>query len=328
LRVPGVEVPATGGDQRIGFAIIGAQKASTTFLARTIREHPDAYMPDQEFRTFEDPEYGSIHGRMLAGLFGRSRGRLVGIKRPDYLAIPGVAHRLREHNPAMKLIVVTRPRIPRLISAYFFYIKFGFLPLLPLEDGVRRILDDAAFPRRYPRAPEIVEYGFYGRQLAHYLQLFPAENVFVLSQDEISEDSGGVRRRLYAFLDLRDLPGTREPRLPSWRRNLGIYDLRRLRFLRYRNEHCLHYIDGGRKYCRKPGLGPRTLGAAILGFDHFVLRHVWRVPAPELPSPLRQRLEELYAPDDEALADCVARIGKAADDSRTAAVPAANLTEG
>ena len=51
------------------FLIIGAQKAGTTFIHKCMREHPDIFLPINEVRFFENPEYLQTDFKQFEALF-------------------------------------------------------------------------------------------------------------------------------------------------------------------------------------------------------------------------------------------------------------------
>ena len=63
----------------LDFIILGAQKAATSALQLALRKHPDIYMPEGESAFFEEPDFALQPWKT----FGK-KGRLNGIKRPDY----------------------------------------------------------------------------------------------------------------------------------------------------------------------------------------------------------------------------------------------------
>jgi hypothetical protein len=171
--------------------IIGAQKSASTLLHQCLAAHRKIYMPPQEVPLFEDPEYGQLGIGSLHALFTRApEGHLLGIKRPDYLAKPECPARIRQHVPDAKLLATLRDPIDRAISAYYHYMREGWISVRPLEEGMQMLLD-GKHGSSHRRASEILQFGFYHRHLERYRQLFSSEQLLVMLHEDLS--SGELR---------------------------------------------------------------------------------------------------------------------------------------
>lgn len=272
------------------FVIIGAQKSASTYLSEALRQHPSIYLPPQEVRYFEDPEYTPDDIGPLKTLFQKRREPLKGIKRPDYLARSEVPARIRRHVPDAKLLVVLREPVARLISAYYFYIKMGFLPPVHINRGLPSILDDSASVSS--RAAELVEYGRYATHLERYREYFPSSQVLVLLQDEISTEPQEALRKVYKFLGLPE-----ERRLPKVARdNSGLYSIPRLRLLTQRNRFVCSY-DSSKKIEITYSPSRYFAAASITALDRYVLARFIDNEKPKLDPALHARLKTLYRPE-------------------------------
>ncbi|HBG29765.1 sulfotransferase domain-containing protein [Sinimarinibacterium flocculans] len=271
------------------FLIIGAQKSASTFVQTVLREHPDVYMPKDETRFFEDPEFGEGDSDALRALFRGCHERRLGIKRPDYLGRPEVPARIRRIIPDAQLVVVLRNPIDRLLSAYYFYVKLGFLPVADINVALARLLDGEAYGG--PKARELLEYGNYATHLERYRALFPAHQMLVLLQEEIQATPNDAVRRLCSFLRLEHSSLGPLPELA----NAGVYSLSRLRLLTLRNRFLYAYDAGSGKLIEKRRYPHRWLpAAAITALDRYVLRGLLGNDKPELRGDIRARLESYY----------------------------------
>lgn len=282
------------------FLIIGAQKTGSTYVHGLLRAHPDIYMPAQEVRFFEDPEYGDGDLAPLTELFHRRPEPLRGIKRPDYLARPEVPARIHRHIPNARLIAILRNPVERLISAYYYYIKLGFIPVLHINDGLRRILKGDDLGSR--RSAELLEYGRYAAHLERYFQLFPREQILVLLQEDIARKTEEAARRIYAFLGVRsDIP------LPQVERdNSGLYSTTRLRLLTQRNRFLYDYDQAG-KIVQRDGWARITAAAAITAADRYVLAPLLGNPKPSVDTALLDELSRVYRDDIQRLEELLGR---------------------
>jgi Sulfotransferase domain len=154
------------------FYIIGSAKCGTTFLQDALREHPEVFMPADETPFFEDPDYLESTSQTLSDIFSEARDKqLLGIKRPTYLHKMEVPGRIKKVAPHAKLIAILRNPITRAISAYFHNMRYGFVPPIDPNDGIRSIID-GSMQATYPRSDEVLDFGFYYRDLMHYLDFF------------------------------------------------------------------------------------------------------------------------------------------------------------
>jgi hypothetical protein len=279
----------------LDFVIVGAQRSASTSLSTCLRRHPELFIYPDEVPYFEDPFFSSTAPSEFAKVFAAAHpGQRRGIQRPDYLGRPECAINIKTYAPDARILAVLRRPSARAVSAYFWYVQFGLLPLLPLDEGMERLLDgwtDTA----YPRAREIIEYGFYGRHLSRYVETFGRDRVLAL----VDEDMHGLTalRRVYEFLGVSTAMGATRP---EGVRNAGVYDLRRLRCLRARRRFVWSWDDVSVFECqrRRRRRPLRFLpNAAIVGFDRLVLARIFRDAQRSLRPDVATRLAAVYAPD-------------------------------
>jgi len=279
------------------FLIIGAQKSGTTFVHECLREHPDIFMPRSEVRFFEDPDYHESGFQQFEALFAKVRHqKAIGIKRADYLAKPECPARIHEYIPSARLIVTLRSPVQRAISAYFWYMRMGYIPLARPEEGMRAILD-ASYTRSYPKSQDIIDYGFYGQQLQRYLRYFDREQMLILLLTRLRADPLESIRGLYRFLEVDQhyLPRARGR---TWKS--AIYSPSRIRFRRLFNPLIYSYcFENGRvtNLCSRGNVVSTLLGYAIGGTDRLLLARLCRNDKPSLSVPLRKRLLDVYRED-------------------------------
>jgi len=285
--------------------VVGAQRAGSSHLSACLGDHPDIYLCPDEVPYFEDPFFANTPPSALAPVFARAgAGQRLGIHRPEYLARPECAERIHRHSPDARIVVVLRDPVARAVSAYFWYVQFGLLPLEPLDTGMERLLSGATDPA-YPRAHEIIDYGMYGQQLRRYLDAFGPDQVLVVLATELDDPDTYVR--LWRYLDVD--PDHRPPP-PDHRANAGVYDLRRLRVLRSRR-HLAWSWDRATRYeyrARRMRQPLRFLpNAAVVGFDRVVLARLLGNGSVQLRPDLAERLRAIYAPDVALLSSLIDR---------------------
>jgi len=172
----------------LNFIIPGAQKSASTFIHKCLAEHPAIYMPADEISFFESPDYETSTVSSFWNLFNGNHNKILGIKRPSYLAKPEVPERIKKHAPDAKFIVVLRNPIRRAVSAYYHQMKYGFIPVKNIEQGLDDILNKKYVQdSKFARASEIIDFGFYCKQLERYFSFFDRKKFLILLHEDIVE---------------------------------------------------------------------------------------------------------------------------------------------
>ncbi|MEM6334245.1 MAG: sulfotransferase domain-containing protein [Planctomycetota bacterium] len=283
---------------KLDFVVIGAQKAGSTFLQEAIGDHPDAFSPHGETPFFEDPDYtphtlAPLHQALAPGAHHKLRG----IKRPNYLGLPEVPARIAQHFPRAKLIAVLRDPRWRAVSAYYHLMRSGLLPVAPLEQGMRRVLD-GSLDAQYPAAPQLVAFGNYAQSLERFDEHFPREQLLVALYEDIKQHPVALARQAYRFLGLDD---THDPAAAAAARPMpGIYSIPRQRFVAAFHPIGVEYFHHRTRMQNRRGL-PGLVYAAAQAADRFILARLLPNRRPQ-PSPdLWKRLTDAYHDDIEQL---------------------------
>jgi len=292
-------------DKLPDFVIIGAQKAASTLLQIWLRQHPDVWLPTNENPVFRDPVYSNSTLRRLSETYaGKSQQRL-GLKCPDYLGRAEVPARLHADLVEPQLIVCLRNPIDRAVSAYFWRMRWGLLPLAPANVGLQRILD-GEYSERDPTVGEVLNWGLYHQHLSHYLKYFPREKVLILFEDDLRHSPEDVLGELHEFLNISSISLSMASRDEV---NAGIYSLERLRFLQGCSKHMLLWNDAktyaSLRFPSNPVKLAYTYGVASV--DRYFLSRRYPNLKPILPAELTHRLWKYYAADVGALATLVGR---------------------
>ncbi len=181
------------------------------YLAR----HPDVLTATKKEVEYFSRHYARGEAWYLAHFpFGRRRTRAVGEASATTLFHP-LAHRwVHAFNPAMKLIVVVRDPVDRAYSHYQMEFRWG-RETLPFEEALEREERElgaeleriAADPlTTSPRllTCSYVARGRYLQQIERWLELFPREQLFVATSEELLQDPADVVARISAFLGIRE----------------------------------------------------------------------------------------------------------------------------
>ncbi|MBI5033459.1 MAG: sulfotransferase [Chloroflexi bacterium] len=215
------------------FLILGTQKAATTWMHRCMREHPDIFMPrKKEIPFFEEPYY-SEHNQDIKWYeqwFAEYAGqKAIGEARPSYLyrkESPGLIYK---HLPNARLIVSLRDPVDRAISAYFWIMRMGYIPIRDPNEWFResnwgdwrsvnyvservrkavrnsqRVTSEESGQLAEASYESILEMGFYYEQLMRYLDLFPREKILVLIYEDICINPVHWLQTIFRFLEVDD----------------------------------------------------------------------------------------------------------------------------
>ncbi|MCB0027276.1 MAG: sulfotransferase domain-containing protein [Anaerolineales bacterium] len=292
------------------FIILGAQKAGSTFLHYCLEEHPDLYMPHHEVHFFEDPIYDPARLSELTDLRPpHTTAAHWGIKRADYFSRPECPRHIFTHCPDVQLFVVLRNPIQRLVSAYYHFMYYGFIPVRSIETGIDNILA-GRYARRYPAGHYLIDFGMYFQHLSRYLELFPAQQLHVILFDDLREKPQMVLSNVFRQLGVAE---NFSPQAMNSRPQAALYSLPRLLFRSLRHRLVYEYdAERSRSYPRKPLSSTRqAANRLILVADRRLLRPLFPKQKPALSPELKARLEAIYADEMCRLEDFLQRDLKA-----------------
>lgn len=278
------------------FVVIGGQKCGSTYIHDVLEEHPDIYLTSGETPYFQDPDYMKTSITDFEKLFDNAQNySSVGIKRPDYLAKDECAARIKKHIPNAKLIVILRNPVSRAIAAYYHYIKTGFAPLRPFNEGMIEILN-GNFKQLFPRTTEIVEYGFYYKHLQKYLTHFNKQQIHIILLDDLKKDNLKIIRQLYEYLgvDSSFIPLQSLNKKPQ----KVIYSLEGLRLVTRVNKLNYTYSnDKMRMYPKDNTLIGKVRLRAMNGVINFLATRIYANTKPQVDKEVKQKLHAIYKED-------------------------------
>jgi hypothetical protein len=182
------------------FIVIGAPKAGSTYIQYLLRGHPAVVMPKPEEPYFEDPFYSHRTTEYFSQVFADAPPESIcGIKCPTYLSSALCAQRIASDLPDAKLIVTLRDPVSRAISDYYHKMRFGLMPVVPLDIGMKKILsgewDDA-------NIQQVLEFGLYGRQIQQYREYFDASRFLILPESFSPE---AHLKNMHEFAHFKDI---------------------------------------------------------------------------------------------------------------------------
>lgn len=189
------------------FMVVGAAKAGTTSLYHYLQQHPDVFMPvEKEPHHFSqvrpDPAkrafYKHIPDRAtyLALFSGVRAERAIGEASTSYLWDEETPRRIREFNPATRIIIMLREPVQRAYSHYLNDVREGYEKrpfLTAIEEDLR------AERKGWGVSSLYVDLGRYCEQVRRYLEFFPGQ-VLVLFFEEFIRDPRAALRQTFSFL--------------------------------------------------------------------------------------------------------------------------------
>ncbi|HEU5018082.1 MAG TPA: sulfotransferase domain-containing protein [Pseudolabrys sp.] len=192
---------------RVDFFIAGVQKAGTTALDNYLRRHPSIQMArikevhffDDEALNWSEPDFTRLHQAFDWTAPGKLRGEAT----PIYTYWPNALTRIRQYNPAAKLIMLLRHPSLRAHSHWRMEAKRGRdnLPFAEAVSAAGRARVTAA-PSGAHRVFSYVERGYYAAQIRELLRLFPRRQLLFCRTDRLWNDQPAVLAQVQEFLGL------------------------------------------------------------------------------------------------------------------------------
>jgi hypothetical protein len=171
------------------FAIIGAVKAATTWLARNLDRNPALFLPGPEPHYFSSEYHRGID--WYADFFEAVPPDVtIGEKSADYLAHEEAAKRMARDLPGARLIVQLRNPIDRAYSDYCMLFRRGTVRDQP----------DAYFSTKTDVGRRFLESGLYARHLARFFDHFPRENILIVPFDDVISRPTAVLQRVSEYI--------------------------------------------------------------------------------------------------------------------------------
>lgn len=198
---------------RLHFAIIGAQKSGTTALHYLLEKHPNIVLGDQQEMHFFDnetiflkpPDYELLHRHFPA----LPASAVAGDCTPSYLYWKPAAERIRQYNPAIKLLALLRNPIDRAFAHWNMQRFKGREPLAFL-DAIKEETNRIAPPLSIEsRRFSYVDRGFYTEQLEQFLKLFPREQLKIIKFEEFRDHQLETMNAIFHFLGVKPIKTVR-----------------------------------------------------------------------------------------------------------------------
>ena len=258
-------------------------------------------MPMNEIPLFEDPDFQSFKIKYLKSLFlNASSSQLKGIKRPNYLAKKECPENIHKTCPDAKLIAVLRNPVDRALSAYYHSILYGFAPAIHHESGLGKIIN-GEWNTQYKRTHEIIEFGFYYKQLRRFLDFFPEDHIKILLQEDVIKNKRESLKDIFAFLNID--PDFVPYKNINKRPQAVIYSIPRLKLLGLKNKCIFKYNKDRTRLTVKKNLPfkDRAYCKVIDSIDRYIYQKISDSRKAEYSTELKHQIYDIYKEDIEAL---------------------------
>jgi hypothetical protein len=192
---------------RVGFLIVGAQKAGTSALYEYLREHPEICMSRRkEVHFFDDDDlfeqdaadYAAYHSYFNLTPYHQIAGEAT----PIYMYWRAAPRRIWQYNPRMRILMLLRNPIERAYSHWNMERNrsaesLSFFEAITQERDRCRV----ALPQQH-RLFSYVDRGYYSDQLREIWRFFPKSQTMVLRSEELRDDPKRLLDRVCKFLNV------------------------------------------------------------------------------------------------------------------------------
>jgi hypothetical protein len=200
------------------FFVIGPGRTGTTSLYHYLDQHPSLSKSAYDELGFFDVNfhlglswYRSLFPSILTKFRIKSKTNffMTYDVTPSYVRRPWNARRIKKLFPNSKLIVVLRNPVDKTYSHYYLATKFG--ETRTFEEVIKKDMDDISkwninskddnyFATKVENSK--LARGFYVEQLLSWFELFPKNQILIISSEELASNTKNVMSEIFKFLNL------------------------------------------------------------------------------------------------------------------------------
>lgn len=195
---------------KVDFFIVGAPKSGTTSLYKYLNEHPNIFMSKLKepnyFTSQEIKSQGLYYNTRIADSFseyqalfsGRKINQRIGEASVSYLFYPKTAHKIYNHNPNAKIIIILRDPAERAYSHYLMDYRLGYV-----KESFKSIIEKKSKSQKQDLYyQQYISLGMYYNQVKKYIDVFGAQNVYIIDYPNFCKNTKDVIKQVYDFLKL------------------------------------------------------------------------------------------------------------------------------
>lgn len=210
------------------FIVIGAMKCATTSLCDRLASHPEVFISSPKEPEFFCRPSSESEAAAYRRLFESAHsGQKCGEGSTSYAkkrAFPGVAERIHQWNPDVRLLYIVRDPLERIASHWHHLATAGAIRF--------------SFEEALERLPHLVDTSCYWRQIEEYYRWFPRSSVKVVFLEDFQDHPHSVLRSCFEFIGVRtdiDVSDASEPSHVSAHKRVDsglVHTLRKSDFIR------------------------------------------------------------------------------------------------
>jgi len=171
------------------FAVIGSQKAGTTWIYEYLKTLPEVCFPAEVKETFFFDKY---YYKGLDWYFWHFKHCKENDKKgevaPTYFDVPEVPERIYKLNKSIRIVVTLRNPYERSWSLYLHQLRYGFVK--------------GTFQEAIKQDPRILTSSFYATHLKRWFNVFEKEQVLIMLHDELKNNPNQYIKQICHFLDI------------------------------------------------------------------------------------------------------------------------------
>ncbi len=191
------------------FLIIGTPKAGTTAIYHYLKQHPEIYLsPNKEPHFFsfigeQKPDWGVKTLAEYEKLFqGVTQEKAIGEASIWYLYSQSAAEQIKHYIPDVKIIIILRNPIERAYSSWAFRVQCGWESIVDFQQALQA--EENRIANNYEWDFHYLHTGFYYNQIQRYFKLFPREQIFIGTHDDLKQDCASFLKNIFNFLEVDD----------------------------------------------------------------------------------------------------------------------------
>ena len=243
------------------FFVIGPGRTGTTSLYHYLDQHPSLSKSAYDELGFFDVNFHlglSWYRSLFPSIFTKYRIKsktnffMTYDVTPSYVRRPWNARRIKKLFPNSKLIVVLRNPVDKTYSHYYLSTQSG--ETRTFEEVIKKDMDDISkwninskddnyFATKVENSR--LARGFYVEQLLSWFELFPKNQILIISSEELASNTKNVMNEIFKFLNLPeyDIPNIDKVNVSKYSKMNSETRKTLIDFFKPYNEQLFKFLD-------------------------------------------------------------------------------------